>query len=217
MPAPTGITRTSAASSRWAAGCPGPASSRSAQPIAVDRDVVWVLDDWRLKPDASISDDFGNMLRRQPQRSRRQYSDRSTAACRKLSACALASGSGCGSSMPPTRGSSAWSSVAIAHGHRARWSAGRALMSREDGRVVLGPAMRVDLVIDMTGSARHGAPGDRRAFTAARLQAAGHRLRDELPLRERPPDTPIALAGQHDAGAGSGGAPSATRSRSAAA
>lgn len=31
-------------------------------PIAVDRDVTWVLDDWRLLRDASISDDFGNMM-----------------------------------------------------------------------------------------------------------------------------------------------------------
>ena len=32
------------------------------QPIAVDRDLVWVLDDWRLTPDAQISEDFGNMM-----------------------------------------------------------------------------------------------------------------------------------------------------------
>jgi FtsP/CotA-like multicopper oxidase with cupredoxin domain len=30
-------------------------------PIAVDRDVTWVLDDWRLTREAAISDDFGNM------------------------------------------------------------------------------------------------------------------------------------------------------------
>src|SRR5262249_39832724 len=30
-------------------------------PIDVDRDVVWVLSDWRLLPDAQISDDFRNM------------------------------------------------------------------------------------------------------------------------------------------------------------
>jgi FtsP/CotA-like multicopper oxidase with cupredoxin domain len=32
------------------------------QPIRVDRDVTWVLDDWRLLRDASISGDFGNMM-----------------------------------------------------------------------------------------------------------------------------------------------------------
>jgi FtsP/CotA-like multicopper oxidase with cupredoxin domain len=30
--------------------------------VAVDRDVTWVLGDWRLLKDASISDDFGNMM-----------------------------------------------------------------------------------------------------------------------------------------------------------
>lgn len=30
------------------------------QPLEVDRDIAWVLDDWRLLKDASISDDFGN-------------------------------------------------------------------------------------------------------------------------------------------------------------
>ncbi len=29
-------------------------------PIAVDRELVWVLDDWRLAPDATIVDDFGH-------------------------------------------------------------------------------------------------------------------------------------------------------------
>lgn len=32
------------------------------EPIKVDRDVVWVLDDWRLTPDAQISGNFGNMM-----------------------------------------------------------------------------------------------------------------------------------------------------------
>src|SRR3546814_15269107 len=31
-------------------------------PITVDRDITWVLDDWRLQKDASISDSFGNMM-----------------------------------------------------------------------------------------------------------------------------------------------------------
>jgi len=32
------------------------------QPIEVDRDITWVLDDWRLLPDGQISDDFGNFM-----------------------------------------------------------------------------------------------------------------------------------------------------------
>jgi FtsP/CotA-like multicopper oxidase with cupredoxin domain len=31
-------------------------------PIKVDRDIVWVLDDWRLTTDTKTSEDFGNMM-----------------------------------------------------------------------------------------------------------------------------------------------------------
>ncbi|QQP89475.1 multicopper oxidase domain-containing protein [Skermanella rosea] len=32
------------------------------EPIQVDRDLTWMLGDWRSKADASISNDFGNMM-----------------------------------------------------------------------------------------------------------------------------------------------------------
>lgn len=41
-------------------GLYGPLIIEEREPIAVDRDVTWVLDDWRLERDARISDDFGN-------------------------------------------------------------------------------------------------------------------------------------------------------------
>jgi FtsP/CotA-like multicopper oxidase with cupredoxin domain len=31
-------------------------------PLGVDRDLVWILDDWRLRPDGSLSSDFGAMF-----------------------------------------------------------------------------------------------------------------------------------------------------------
>ena len=40
----------------------GPLIVEEREPIRVDRDVTWVLDDWRLLPDAQISDDFGNFM-----------------------------------------------------------------------------------------------------------------------------------------------------------
>ncbi|MBX9828624.1 MAG: multicopper oxidase family protein [Xanthobacteraceae bacterium] len=43
-------------------GLAGALIVEEAQPITVDRDLVWVLDDWRLKPDAQISEDFGHMM-----------------------------------------------------------------------------------------------------------------------------------------------------------
>lgn len=61
-----------------------------------------------------------------------------------------------------------------------------------DGAVVLGPAMRVDLILDMTGR-----PGERFQIQDDHYRGLAYRLVDIVydgaPLRERPPDTPIAL------------------------
>ena len=42
------------------------------EPIQVDRELVWVLDDWRLQQDASISDNFGAMHDLTSRRAHRQ-------------------------------------------------------------------------------------------------------------------------------------------------
>ncbi|WP_297780355.1 multicopper oxidase family protein [uncultured Roseovarius sp.] len=41
-------------------GLYGPLIIEEREPLQVDREVTWVLDDWRLTPSAAISDDFGN-------------------------------------------------------------------------------------------------------------------------------------------------------------
>ena len=43
-------------------GLYGPLIVEEREPIRVDRDVTWVLDDWRLLQNAQISDDFGNFM-----------------------------------------------------------------------------------------------------------------------------------------------------------
>jgi len=43
-------------------GLYGPLIVEEREPIQVDRDVTWVLDDWRLLQDAQISDDFGGFM-----------------------------------------------------------------------------------------------------------------------------------------------------------
>ena len=40
-------------------GLYGPLIVHEPEPPVVDRDLVWMIDDWRLREDASISDDFG--------------------------------------------------------------------------------------------------------------------------------------------------------------
>jgi FtsP/CotA-like multicopper oxidase with cupredoxin domain len=62
----------------------------------------------------------------------------------------------------------------------------------DGGRVVLGPAMRADLVIDMTGE-----PGGRSSIMDRFYEGLEFRLVDfiyaDIPLRERAPDWPMAL------------------------
>ncbi|MGH6919795.1 MAG: multicopper oxidase family protein, partial [Geminicoccaceae bacterium] len=43
-------------------GLYGPLIVEEREPVLVDRDATWVLDDWRLLQDAQISDDFGNFM-----------------------------------------------------------------------------------------------------------------------------------------------------------
>ena len=63
----------------------------------------------------------------------------------------------------------------------------------QDGRVVLGPAQRADLVLDLAGAA-----GTRAAVADTFYRGLEYRLLDLAydtePLRARPPEAPIALA-----------------------
>ncbi len=60
-------------------------------------------------------------------------------------------------------------------------------------RLVLGPAMRADLILDMAGE-----PGERFTVVDSFYDGLAYRLidiaYDAAPLRSRPPETPIALA-----------------------
>ena len=75
-------------------GLYGPLIVEEREPIQVDRDVTWVLDDWRLLPDAQISDDFGNFMDAATTAGSATPS-RSTAASWRPSRCAPASGCAC--------------------------------------------------------------------------------------------------------------------------
>ena len=61
-----------------------------------------------------------------------------------------------------------------------------------DGAVVLGPAMRVDLILDMIGR-----PGERFEIRDEHYRGLAYKLvdivYDDAPLREQPPRHPIAL------------------------
>lgn len=163
-----------------------------ANPPRVDRELVWVLDDWRLTQDAAISGDFGG------------FHDMSHAG--RLGNTVTINGR-----VPDA--------VPVRTGERIRLRLINAANARifaldfgdlepqvialdgqpvtphaaPGGRVVLGPAMRADLMLDVTA-----APGatlqviDR--FYAQDAYALVDLAVAETPLRDAPPDWDMALA-----------------------
>jgi FtsP/CotA-like multicopper oxidase with cupredoxin domain len=162
------------------------------EPIAVDRDITWVLDDWRLLRDASISGDFGNMHDVSHNgrvgntvtingRIRETFAVRAGERIRlRLINAANARIFGLGFA-----------------GHRPQVIAldGQPVEPRapDNGRVVIGPATRIDLVLDMSGH-----PGERYQVTDTFYRGLEYRLvdlaySDEPPLRSSAPEAQVRL------------------------
>ncbi|MCA1337911.1 multicopper oxidase family protein [Pseudooceanicola marinus] len=157
----------------------------------VDRDITWILDDWRLTRDATISDDFGATM------------DMSHAG--RLGNTVTINGQ-----IPET--------FAVRRGERIRLRLINAANARifaldfgdheprvialdgqpvaphaaPGGRVLLGPAMRADVILDCTG-----ASGSRVQLVDRAYRDNEYRLLDIVyegaPLRDAPPDWDIAL------------------------
>jgi FtsP/CotA-like multicopper oxidase with cupredoxin domain len=175
-----------------ARGLSGPLIVDEAEPPAVDRDVLWFLDDWRLTPQAEISGDFGHPH------------DLSHAG--RLGNTVTLNGS------VPT-------SFAVRAGERLRLRLVNAANARifalgfddhapqvialdgqpvephspAGGRLVLAPAQRADLILDMSGS-----PGRRYRVTDTFYPRQAYelvQLEYDLapPLRSSPPDAPVRL------------------------
>ena len=173
-------------------GLAGALIVEEAEPIKVDRDIVWVLDDWRLTPDGQISEDFGSMM------------DASHAG--RLGNIVTING------RVPER-------FVVRAGERIRLrlinAANARLFSLDfeghkpqivsldgqpvqphapaDGRIVLGPAQRADLVLDCAGR-----PGETFAIFDRFYARQQYRLIDiaydaGAPLRESPLDAPMQL------------------------
>ncbi|WP_233256289.1 multicopper oxidase family protein [Falsiroseomonas bella] len=147
----------------------------------VDRDVTWLLSDFRVGPDAAIRADFGEV--------------RDIAHAGRLGNAVTING------RVPQGGFAVWA------GERIRLRLINAANARifalafedhaplvialdghpvaphapEGGRVLLGPGMRADLILDMTG-----APGERFAINDSFFPRGGYRL-TELAYAEAPP------------------------------
>jgi len=174
-------------------GLYGPLIVEEREPVQVDRDVTWVLDDWRLLPDAQISDDFGNFM---DSSHNGRVGNTVTVNGRILESFPVRAGERVRLRLINAANARIFGLEFQDHRPTVVALDGQPLEPYElaDGRVVLGPAMRADLVIDMSGD-----PGAR--FTVADTFYPGLEYRlldlvysDEPPLRPHSLDAPLRLA-----------------------
>ena len=124
---------------------------------AVDRDVTWLLSDVRVGPDAAIREDFRTM--------------------RDISHAGRLGNAVTINARVPQGG------LAVRAGERLRVR----LINAANGRVLLGPGMRADLILDITG-----APGERFAVTDSFFPRGSYRL-TELAYSDAAPVRPAPL------------------------
>lgn len=162
------------------------------EPIRVDREILWLLDDWRLGPDGRITGDFDNAL---DHAQAGRIGNRVTVNGAPPADLAVRAGE---------RIRFRLVNVANARifglgfeGHRPAVIAldGQPIEPHEpaEGRIVLAPGQRADLVLDMSGE-----PGDRFAIRDEYYAGKGYGLaaiayEDGSRLRDTPLDAPIAL------------------------
>ena len=159
--------------------------------IVVDRDLTWMLGDWRLGADASINDDFGNRMDM-------SMSGRvgTTVTVNGRLPQPLAVRGGERIRLRLINAANARIFALTFAGHRPWVVAldGQPVTPHEpeDGRIVLGPAMRADIVMDMTGRA-----GERFAITDGFYPQFTYRLLEiayaDEPLRGHAIEASIAL------------------------
>jgi FtsP/CotA-like multicopper oxidase with cupredoxin domain len=172
-------------------GLYGPLIVEEPRPTKVDRDLVWAIGDWRLLEDAQISDDFDN---RHDMAHNGRVGNTVTLNGKVPDTFAVRSGE---------RVRLRLINVANARIFGLEFAGHRPIIIAHDGqpvtphepaagRVVLGPAMRIDLVLDMTGR-----PGERLMVTDRFYRGLEYRFVDLVygpePLRELPLDAPLAL------------------------
>lgn len=123
------------------------------EPLPVDRDVIWVLNDWRLLRDASISDDFGNM---HDMSHNGRVGNTVTINGRVPDTFAVRAGERLRLRLINAANARIFGLEFEGHIPSIIALDGQPVEPHAptDGRVVLGPAMRADLLLDMTGEPR---------------------------------------------------------------
>ena len=170
----------------------GPLIVEESEPVPVDRDLTWMLSDWRLTRDAQISPDFGNFM---DMSMAGRIGNTVTINARMPGSWSVRAGERIRLRIINTA-SARFFAPTFDH-HRPRiiaWD-GQPVEPHEPdyGELVLGPGMRADLVIDMTGD-----PGGSYAvrdsfYTGQTYKLAEFAYTEDKPLRSRPPEAAIKL------------------------
>jgi FtsP/CotA-like multicopper oxidase with cupredoxin domain len=161
------------------------------QPIAVDRDVVWMLSDWRLLPDGRIRDDFGNMHDRAHNG---RVGDIVTINGRVPDAFHVRRGERIRLRLINAANARVFGLRIAGHEPVIIAYDGQPVTPHAppNGVVLLGPAMRVDLIMDMAGRR-----GERFEVRDDYYRGLAYNLvdivYDDAAVRERPLAGPVAL------------------------
>lgn len=173
-------------------GLYGPLIVEEREPIQVDRDVTWVLDDWRLDDNAQIDAGFGNMM---DASHAGRIGNTVTINGRAPEPFTVRRGERIRLRLINAANARIFGLEFAGHKPTVIAYDGQPVEPHAPGsnRVVLGPAMRIDLVIDMMGK-----PGGRFTITDSFYRRLAYPLADIAygaePLRDRALDAPIALA-----------------------
>jgi FtsP/CotA-like multicopper oxidase with cupredoxin domain len=168
------------------------------EPVKVDRDITWVLDDWRLKRDAQIDGNFDN---RMDMSHGGRLGNTVTVNGRVMKSFPVRAGERIRLRLINVANARHFALEFAGHSPKIIALDGQPVTPHEpaDGRIVLGPAMRADVIIDMSG-----APEQKFSVTDRFYQRQEYRLLDLVydkapplrahPLRAHPLDAPIVLA-----------------------
>jgi FtsP/CotA-like multicopper oxidase with cupredoxin domain len=155
--------------------------------IPVDRDLTWVLGDWRLLKDASISDDFGNM---HDVSHNGRVGNTVTVNGRIVDAVEVRAGERIRLRLINAANARIFGPEFEGHAPQIIALDGQPVAphTAQDGRVILGPAMRADVLIDCTGK-----PGRRFQVVDRFYRGLEYRLLD-LAYTNEPPVRDLAGA-----------------------
>jgi FtsP/CotA-like multicopper oxidase with cupredoxin domain len=162
------------------------------EPIAVARDLVWVLDDWRLKPDGSISGDFGNMF---DVSHNGRVGNTVSVNGRVPTAFTVRAGERIRLRLINVANARIFGLEFRGHSPQIVALDGQPVEPHipEGGRIILGPAMRADLVIDMAGEPRAVTEVVDSFYPRLAYKLLDIAYTADLPIRRRLPDVSITL------------------------